>query len=68
MYICLLVLFTETQSLTNTLQMALFKAGKCQAGVSFEAENLFSSHTYTEAFVFREKNYVIARADLYRAR
>lgn len=59
MYICLFVLFTEIHSLTNTLQIPLFKAGKCQAGVSFEASNLFSSHTYTEVFVLREKNYVV---------
>lgn len=52
MYICVFLLFTEIQSLTNTLQISSFQAGKCQAGVSFEAENLFSSHTCTEGFVF----------------
>jgi len=60
MYICLLVLFTEIHSLTNTLQIAWLKAGKCQAGVSFEASNLFSSHTHAEVFVFREKNDVVS--------
>lgn len=37
MYICLFTLFTEIHTLTNTLQISLVRAGKCQAGVSFEA-------------------------------